>query len=251
MHLTQYLSFEITRHCNLGKIHDLCPNRHPERYASVDMSNPIRDDMIVAICDDAYNRYGFQGKVSWHYYSEPLVAEDRMWRLMDAIDSVAPQAEYDLWTNGTIWPKHPENLDRFAVIRITDYLLEDHRVDLEHWVTVKTEITRNYGYLDGRINPPPRKRTIRCFRPYTEMIFDYFGQVHLCCYDWRGLGSPGNIHTSTFPEIIQRWQAIRAIIGRDGFQPEAPAVCQTCPWKTNGLSMLADGPFKAAMAALV
>jgi hypothetical protein len=63
---------------------------------------------------------------------------------------------------------------------------------------------------------------------FAEFIVDHHGNLHLCCYDWRGLGSPGNIFTAQLEDLIRRWQAIRRAIAGPEMTDGAPQVCLDC-----------------------
>lgn len=227
MKYTGYLIFEIGKTCNLGKLHAECPNLNPDRFSRIISDQTVPDSLVVELAAEAYQVHGFRGRIGWHYYNEPLMAEARMWRLMDAIDARVP-ARYTLWTNGTRWPKKPENLARFEEVHVTDYGITDQPVDREAWRQVVPHVQFQLWRLDDRVTVEPQDSLYPCRRMFTEFIVDYYGNVHLCCYDWRGVGSPGNIHTDSLTDLVKRWQAIRESISGSMMTPEAPEVCRRC-----------------------
>jgi hypothetical protein len=227
MKYTGYLIFEIGKTCNLGKLHAECPNLNPDRFSRIISDQTVPDSLVVELAAEAYQVHGFRGRIGWHYYNEPLMAEARMWRLMDAIDARVP-ARYTLWTNGTRWPKKPENLARFEEVHVTDYGITDQPVDREAWRQVVPHVQFQSWRLDDRVTVDPQDSLYPCRRMFTEFIVDYYGNVHLCCYDWRGVGSPGNIHRDSLPELVNRWQAIRDNISGSMMTPDAPEVCRRC-----------------------
>lgn len=227
MKYTGYLIFELGKTCNLGKLHAACPNLHPDRFSRIVSDQTLPDSLVVELAAEAYQVHGFRGRIGWHYYNEPLMAEARMWRIMDAIDARVP-ARYTLWTNGTKWPKKPENLRRFEELHVTDYGVPEQPVDREAWRQAVPHVQFQSWPLDSRITAEPRESLAACRRMFTELIVDYFGNVHLCCYDWQGLGSPGNVHTDKLGDLVRRWQAIRESISGSMMTPEAPEVCRRC-----------------------
>lgn len=227
MKYTGYLIFELGKTCNLGKLHAACPNLHPDRFSRIVSDQTVPDSLVVELAAEAYQVHGFRGRIGWHYYNEPLMAEARMWRLMDAIDARVP-ARYTLWTNGTRLPKKPENLKRFEEVHVTDYGIADQPVDREAWRTMVPHVQFQSWRLDDRVTVEPQDSLYPCRRMFTEFIVDYYGNVHLCCYDWRGLGSPGNVHTDSLADLAKRWQAIRESISGSMMTPDAPEVCRRC-----------------------
>ena len=227
MKYTGYLIFEIGKTCNLGKLHAECPNLNPDRFSRIISDQTVPDSLVVELAAEAYQVHGFRGRIGWHYYNEPLMAEARMWRLMDAIDARVP-ARYALWTNGTRWPKKPENLARFEGVHVTDYGVPDQPIDREAWRQVVPHVQFQSWRLDDRVTVDPQDSLYPCRRMFTEFIVDYYGNVHLCCYDWRGLGSPGNVHTDSLADLAKRWQAIRESVSGSMMTPDAPEVCRRC-----------------------
>jgi hypothetical protein len=245
MNKTGYLIFEVGKTCNLGKSHAACPNLHPQRFLG---SKTIPDAKVVEIVREMHEVHGFRGRIGWHYYNEPLMAEARLWRLMDAIDAVIPTARYTLWTNGTRWPKKPDNLIRFEEVHLTDYRLPEYPVDLAAWREFVPHLQVHHWPLDDRITAISGPLHHPCRRMFTEFIVDYYGTVHLCCYDWRGLGSPGNVHEHTTAELVERWQAIRARISGSSMTDEAPDACLRCAKRSSGITQFVPEVAKDAEA---
>lgn len=235
MHLTQYLIFEICTECNLGDDHARCPNKHSDRYANLPHDTPMSDDQIVEIATALYLEHGFRGHIGFHYYNEPLMAAERMWRLMSRIVRVLPEASFTLWTNGTLLPGNPYSMfGLFDEIHVTDYGLRALPVRNLHALREYVSPGRLHiqrGRLDDRLHAIGEKvtTTASCNRMFTEFIVDYYGNVHLCCYDWQGLGSPGNIHTETLEELVGNWQWIRTwLTCPASVTPGGPPSCRRC-----------------------
>jgi hypothetical protein len=236
MKYTGYLIFEICKTCNLGDVHTVCPNKHPERFSRLEQLKTLPIPQIARIAKEMHEQYGFRGRIGFHYYNEPLMAEKRLWSAMDAIDAAVDGARYTLWTNGTRWPKQPDNLKRFDEVHLTDYRLPEFPVDLEAWRGVVPKVNVHHWPLDGRLNLAGQRLHHPCRRMFTEFVIDYFGNVHLCCYDWQGLGSPGNVQTTPLDMLVGEWQSIRDTISGTAMRDGAPDVCLTCNMRSTGLT---------------
>lgn len=248
MRLTQYLSIEFHPHCNLSSTHAKCPNTHPERYSHLDTARTLDDDTIVDIATRFYNEFGFQGMVTWHYYNEPLVQAERMCRLVDRIREKVPQARFALWTNGLLLPVDLESLRRFEKIHITEYKDKECRAGYDRARQSIKALCRQQSGVHVHGWPLDTRRTLQdgprkidpCGRMFVEFIIGYHGNVHLCCYDWRGLGSPGNVFTDDLAEIVQRWRQIRDNISGCQMTDDSPDACLRCPNRQTGIGWKDD-----------
>ncbi|MFA5054406.1 MAG: SPASM domain-containing protein [Parcubacteria group bacterium] len=234
--LTQLLSIELCRDCNLGHVHTACPNKNAERYAHTDTHRVLNDGMIVRFATRFYKR-GFTGLVAWHYYNEPLLAKDRMFLLMRQIKAITPQARFLLWTNGTLLPADCSDFAAFGQIHVTDYTQSGHRpVNIPSLRRACANVQVHSWPLDKRLVGLGAETSTPCTRPFTEFIVDYFGNVHPCCYDWRGLASVGNVFTSTFDTLIERWGELRRAMCREAMTANAPEACRRCQLKCGGIT---------------
>ena len=240
MKLTGYLIFEVCRDCNLGDVHPRCPNRHPQRYGTLPVDEPLSDDKIVSIARAMYMEHGFRGRVGWHYYNEPLMDAERMFLLMERITVQVPQASFVLWTNGTLLPED-ENMElfrRFDEIRVTDYRLSATPVwHVAALVAVQPKTRVHAWGLDDRLHAIGDQVSYKpCHRMFTEFIIDYFGNVHLCCFDWQGFGSIGNVRADSLPGLIQKWREVRRQIGVPEMNADSPDVCLHCKMRSVGIT---------------
>lgn len=227
MRYTQFLIFEIGTECNLGDFHTKCPNQHGDRYRYVDTTRPMTDDLIVSMAVRMYREFGFRGLVGFHYYNEPLCQMARMFRLMDAIRQRVPEARFILWSNGTLLPSHQARFRQFEHIYLTDY---------SNLPGARVRKLRQFGNvtvcrweLDDRLTAVRESvRSTPCHRMFTEFICDYFGNVHLCCYDWRGLGFRGNVYNESLDSLVHRWQIIRNRLSGKSMSSVSPDSCLYC-----------------------
>ena len=239
MNLTQYLIFEICRECNLGKVHKRCPNLHRERYAAGKSVEAVADRQIVEIAEGMYRRHGFRGRIGWHYYNEPLVAAERMFAVMDQITGKVPEAEFVLWTNGTLLPEDCREFGRFAEIHVTDYRLKKHPVRNRRALKKANKAVEFHRWgLDDRLHSIGEEPNgfAPCQRMFTEFIVDYYGNVRLCCYDWRGLASIGNVQETPLADLVEKWQEVRRQISGEAMDPNSPAACLRCKMRCGQVS---------------
>jgi sulfatase maturation enzyme AslB (radical SAM superfamily) len=233
--LTQLLSIELGHRCNLGEVHSQCPNMHPHRWTSLDTSQELSDEAIVDVAG-AFVRHGFTGLIAWHYYCEPLMQQERMFALMKRINRAIGHDRFLLWTNGTLLPDDLAPFAAFEQIHVTAYgdvtVMQRANVLRE----VCAHVIVHHNGFDSRLAGFNSQSPARCLRPFTEFVVDAFGNVHLCCYDWRGLASPGNIFTTPIDRLIEKWQAIRATIVGQTMSTEAPEACRRCRMRTASLT---------------
>ena len=226
MNLEQLLIFELGDRCNLSDMHPQCPNGNPKRWDHLDTSRPLYDETIVSIAEQMYRRHGFRGLIGFHHYNEPMLSQERMFRLMNRIRARVPEARFILWTNGTKLPRSLKPLRKFDRIVVTDYGNADPRIkelEAEHPGAVVY-----HWDLDSRLDITGPEQTGPCARPFVEFAIDCYGNVKLCCFDWQGIGSLGNVYTHGLDELIQKWKQIRRDICGERMTDDAPAVCRTC-----------------------
>ena len=228
LRMLQLIEFELGTKCNLGDQHDECPNTKEDRYGDLDVSQKMDDATIVNAAVEAYTELGFTGLVGWIYYNEPLCQAERMFRLMNEIKSKASAARFILWTNGTLIPEECGHFLSFEQIVVSDYGEESKR-------GVERLKAKNVGCkvmpenFDGRLHQiEPADKTAPCLRPFVELIFDAYGNSHLCCYDWQGKATFGNVMQQPFADIADRWRKQLPSITGHAMNGEAPKFCVDC-----------------------
>jgi hypothetical protein len=230
--LTQMLNFELGSGCNLSSVHTECPNRSALRYASLDTSNTLDDDTIVSLATRAYNELGFTGFAGWIYYNEPLLQADRMFALMGRIKNAAPMARFLLWTNGTLVPEECGHYRQFEEVIISAYNEAGHAASKR--LAASGVNVRKIGSpaFDTRLHQiEPEGGKAHCLRPFVEFIIDNHGNTHLCCYDWQGKATFGNVFKEDFGVIAQRWRDQLPEIAGHGMSENAPTFCRECGYR--------------------
>ncbi len=235
MKYTQYLIMELGTRCNLGDVHTRCPNRHPERYSRLPKEGPVSMERKVEIAEHMYREEGFRGHIGFHYYNEPLVDMGLMFDTMDAISSRVPEATYTLWTNGTLLPEDCSQFRRFSEIHITDYQLPEHPIQNLRRLTDAVDICPivHRGRLDDRLHAIGNTDSRGpCNRMFTEFIIDYHGNVHLCCYEWKGSAAQGNVMTKPLALLVDHWQSRRWQVSGSEMREASWRVCLRCKMRS-------------------
>lgn len=240
MELTQFLIFEIAPTCPMWKRHPWCPSGQASRWEKSAGRRPVTDDQIVEIVREAYILHGFRGLVGWHYYCEPLAEWARLKPLMARIRAGVPEARFVLWTNGQ---DVPEDLPgQFDQVHVTNYEQRSLRVK-ELVPQARIWAPTPDRRLNARLTPPDRAP---CLRPFVEMVMDFYGNIHACCYDWRGDVPLGNVHDAPFAWLVQRWQGFRDLVAGPQMADGAPDRCLRCPQR--GRTVAEFDPATAARA---
>jgi hypothetical protein len=215
LNLTQFLIFELGTKCNLGPLHQKCPNMLPWRDAlpkSGTLTSENGQSIVVESAVRAYNDLGFTGYVGFHFYNEPSLEGDIMLSIMARIRAQVPKARFILWTNGTnlLWTiRHRQE---FAAVVQSDYATDP-------------EGTRLDGRLDTHEGPDS---ILPCVRPFTEFIIDHYGNHHPCCADWEGKATLGNIFDVGFDTLVQRFGEFCFKVSGMKMAADAPQRCRRC-----------------------
>lgn len=183
-----------------------------------------------------YERHDFRGLIGFHLYNEPMLEWDRMLDLIAGVKKHVNRARFGLLTNGTLLDKSKtKGIKQFYQVQVSNYENKD-------WSWLKTLVPSVLilsGKLDARANPPEDLSDVACGRIWNEIIFDYYGNCHPCCMDWRGEIPLGNLHAHDLSDIVTRFQALRSAIYP--MSPAAPAKCRKCFGRLNGqISRLVD-----------
>lgn len=239
MQFTQFAIFEVGNDCNLKKNHVKCPCL--ERYQATKNKPIMTDEMIIDNAAALYNQHGFAGLVGFHYYNEPMIYIDRIKRLIDGIKAKAKNASFVLWTNGTLLPEDCKSLDIFDKAWLTNYdggNYERIREGIPNTTFVKWQ-------LDNRKERTDKIDNRRCRRIFSEIIFDAFGECHLCCIDWKGEAKVGNLFDDKLENIVDRFLAVRKSI-MNGMDVDAPEICRKCIGRHTNISSLVPEIAQAA-----
>lgn len=183
----RFLSLEVSNKCSLAEEHKaFCP----ARLSHLRDAPPARDEDLVAFVKVAIKR-GFHGEIGYHYYCDPLEDKTRLRKLIHEIDY-----QCVLWTNGVLLTEEDRSwLGVFSRIVVTLHRPRD-RERLERILVPFPQAQICTAAYDDRlaIYNAPATWIGPCIKPdETELPVDYYGDLHLCCGDWKGQVWIGNV----------------------------------------------------------
>ncbi|MCK4258889.1 MAG: SPASM domain-containing protein [Halanaerobiales bacterium] len=228
---TTILSFEICDECNLKQVHAKCPINQCEYDKRF---GPLTVEKITKSIDEA-QELGFEGYVAFHYHNEPLLELEKVQQVISAKGDV----KYLLWTNGLLLSRDisaNDFLNDFDCIVITCY----DQNDMPFFEEIKS-MYKNVKIIswefDDRLDAYSREyvNEIGCKRVLFELPIDYYGNVHLCCFDWNNSYKIGNINETSFKEVVlgDAYQNIHKLANNKLLnRNESPEICLNCntPW---------------------
>ena len=229
LHGVKHVSFELGTECNLAKQHAECPILQPSRWPETRLG-PITVSDILSTIDDAVE-LGFKGFIGFHYYNEPLLNQDTIREVIGA----SSYGRFVLWTNGLLLSRRVEDneiLRLFEWVVISDYFPERNAEWLAalkgHYCDVRVDSF--HATFDQRLKnyDAPSHASVQCWRQRLEIPIDHFGNVHLCCQDWRGSVGLGNIKTAPLHEILSDQAYVQMVAALCAGSKKAPPICRTC-----------------------
>lgn len=195
---------------------DFCPVCDKSRYPEYESHKPCQDATIEAFAMKVHER-GFQGFIGFHYYCDPLMNVSRMLSLMHCIKILVPASKFILWTNGKLLKHvHRTWLQSFDKVVITLHDTSDE-IRLQEVTTGLSNVQIAPALYDTRMDLYAAGGRVvgPCIRPARiELPINYYGEVRLCCADYRGYVSLGNIDSEPHDKIL------------DGFAEAADLVMQ-------------------------
>ena len=224
---TSRVTFELSTTCNLSHVHKDCPThqwRDSPRFLPARIVYHVLDFMAAD---------GFSREIAWHNYNEPTM-DPRLFLFLDAARQRMPGVRQYILSNGvTMCQTLLDELAAHGVTRLwfTAYTddVEKRLRALDHQAIAQWRIERR-STLDRRLAIYDRdKRPCDdvCFEPLENMLIRATGRVDLCCNDWRGDYTYGDLNSTSFEAILKSgkmqevWQRLK--IG-DRFLP----ICKRC-----------------------
>ena len=254
------VSFEIGVGCNCA--HSFCPIVDPARHPLEEGRTPLHRVAIRDFVKVLYEK-GFNGFIGWSIYNEPLMYRDRIEECTDCISRAFPQAKYSMITNGKLLSMSIQPfLRRFKSICITIYSKEDYehvRRMIEGGLLAGIDVSIGYTQFVMTVDPipgvssfrttpderiqiydvhktarPDHRPTSGCMRPtLSDLPVTYYGEVRMCCADYRGSVKIGNILRDSHEHIIDRFIQVADAAARGGAHP----ICGNCAQLWNGPKM--------------
>jgi len=210
----RFLSFEIGTTCNLSNKHSWCPINDQLRYPLHESKLLLNDNDIVKFAKSVISR-GFNGEIAFHYYNEPCLSPDRMKNIMNQL----PVAKFILWTNGLLL----RNLDQKLIKSMNRVCISIYELDkmdyFNNFCKQFSNMTASLAPHDARANvyKAPAANPGFCIRPsQTEIAINAYGNLRMCCSDFRGQVSLGNITLEDHNFLLDAWEEMAILIQEYG-----------------------------------
>lgn len=219
--------FQYVRRVTL-ELSNMCPNapfhkRCPLNDSGLPKRLPIS---TVKAVRSELKRHGFKGIVAFHNYSEPLVDP----RLFTFIKLFKSWSKVHILTSG--WGMDSVLLrELFGTgvksVKVTAYSPAEYRRFKSLYSGSKYTVIHQKT-LDDRVGSERQKpRRGRCYAPLGEVVIRHTGDVALCCWDWAGKHTFGNLHKEKLSDILSKpvvLKTYKRLSTGDRFME----VCQSC-----------------------
>jgi 8-amino-3,8-dideoxy-alpha-D-manno-octulosonate transaminase len=229
----QDVEIETTTICN--RKCNYCPNY------TVGRPSERMDEKTFYRIIDSLKKYGFKGRVSPHFYGEPLT-DNRLASFIHYVHTNLPSAFIKLYTNGELLTverylelkragvnmfrisQHTEHPSK-TVSDTISYVRENHPELFS--VSYADRFNNHFSKLNrgGLVDVITETKHTCCY--VYQMTFDYLGNAVLCCNDYNSSVVFGNIKDKDTHEIWhdKTYVKIRNMIG-NGFWPYD--ICKVC-----------------------
>lgn len=192
----------------------------------------------------------FSGRLSPHFYGEPLL-DERLPQFMQYARWKLPKAQLMIYTNGdflhytTYLTFREAGVDRFIVTLYDEGSQLIWKTRFEKWpemqagiifktLTKGTQLTNRGGSLP-EIYRIQGVQNATCLLPYRSIVIDWRGNVVLCCNDYFSSVIFGNVNTERLAVIRARQQStIQQLLQGEFEHP----VCQQCRFYERNFSLL-------------
>lgn len=193
---------------------------------------------------------GFDGRISYHFYNEPLVRKD-LERVVGRVRAVLPAAFQLLYTNGDLLTDSRQaalmeaGLDHTLVTRHEPGAYPERPDQTIQW-SHELVLTNRAGILTG-VAQLERPSAQPCFAPTDMCVIAANGDVLMCCDDARRTQVFGNVLHQSIEEIwySERFVGLRRLLqaGRRAEASPSCAKCSSAEYFAPGEAFWAD-PFK-------
>lgn len=207
-------------------------------YCPVSILDPrgipiLMDQMVFDRLISELTRVEFQGRISYHFYNEPLLRKD-IANLIQAVKEQLPLANQTLFTNGDFLTedKYQELIDAgIDFFQVTSHSLKKHPVRPKQIVYLPSDLnlTNRGGTLPTLPGATNEILETPCYAPSEMLIVLVNGDVALCYEDAQRKHIMGNIMSQPLEEIwfSEEFKNIRHKLSL-GKRNSGPAICSLC-----------------------
>jgi GTP 3',8-cyclase len=220
--LFSMVEIEINSRCNKRCSYcpvSIAPPVHLQRYMAEEVLNRILSEL---------NRLNFDGRLSYHFYNEPLL-HPKLSEIVATVSERVPLARQVLYTNGDLlkedlYQKLVANGIKRFIVTSHDRKPVPERPNQVVLFPNDLEITNRGGALGAVDN----KLDLPCHAPGTMLIITITGDVVLCYEDFYRTQILGNIMEEQLDMIwfSPRFQMLRQILA-EGDRSVTP-ICSAC-----------------------
>lgn len=206
---------EVNTHCNLSCSY--CPNSNYKEDQlpknSIDMKT--FDSILLNLKD-----IGFTGRLSYHFYGEPLLHKDLNSLVKKAVQFLDPKVKHVVFTNGTLLTqsrfeslihagvnlflitKH-EDTKKIPIDSFTEDFLIKYKKNIIYRQNEAIKKTSRAGLVADYIQRDFDFRT-PCYIPSQSIYFTVNGDVIPCFEDYKKSSPMGNIKSDSLYDIWHR-----------------------------------------------
>lgn len=259
--LFERLQIESRSNCNRScwfcpRTYDRSGRYLDEQGASV--FNRMPTEKILDLLDQAEG-LGFQGRVGFHHYSEPLLDERN---IMLAHEARKRGMKPYLNTNGDILKRDDElcemvkNVYELIIVGLYDYETNEELEGAKRYWRDRLAganlafspigmsgarsahsigVPRALVPSDARMAVPDLTfRNAPCHRPLIRMIIQHNGEMCNCCEDTYGAFRLGNVYQNSLEELWFSEYHIQLVEHLTAGQREKYNLCRNCPMSPTG-----------------
>lgn len=217
------VEIEVNVRCNRSC--DYCPNAQlkqptPNSFMEDDLYNRIIDQLASI---------AFSGRLSFHFYNEPLMRKDLAQLVSIARDRL-PLAFFAIYTNGDLLTN--SRYDELLAAGVDQFLVTRHSWDEfpdRPYQFVQYPSNFIISGRGGSVSLPNKPLTLPCFAPTEMMIVMFNGDVVLCHEDANRELVMGNLACQSLSEVWQSpsFMHLRSLLAA-GRRSCASKVCKRC-----------------------
>lgn len=222
----RFTQVEIETNTGCNRKCRICPRHKHER------PDGFMDEGLYETLLDQLAGIGFRGRLSPVFYNEPLL-DPRLTRLMRTAKAKLPKSTVVVFTNGSLLTTQnltelaEAGVDSFIVSQYTQNLRADADPFAEAQAGLSPAVKKRIRYrtladedplsTSGGLVPVPHPVTKgRCMQASLNCVVDFRGDVVLCCNDYYGEHTFGNVGREhvldiwTKPDFRRLRQRLRA-----------------------------------------
>jgi MoaA/NifB/PqqE/SkfB family radical SAM enzyme len=237
---TRAISIEPSNICNYSNIHQKCPLSKMKEKKIM----PLRDIEKILI---ELSKYNYSGIIHPFNYSEPLI-DPRFYTILDLIKKYIPKAFVSIYTNGFFLDEMVlDELAEHGMNRVAISLYDKkedkrllgllRRIRANGGHSIELRAYRRYPLsvcMNNKIewyDDEPINSKMPCSAPLSYLYINTYGDVVLCCHDWKSMHTFGSIYDSSLYDIINSDKVIDTYIALQHGERHKLHLCARCPDK--------------------